>query len=91
MFPRGTGGIGWIKYKLKFTIAKCQTTTKFIFALTHCQIQLANSINYNSKTGLAHWKAATAPLRKDSEMYDCTPDGFHQFIKSIRVRADSYG
>ena len=54
-----------------------QNKEKFIFALTPGQIQLANPINYNSKTGLAHWKAATAPLRKDSETYDCTPDRFH--------------
>ena len=64
---------------------------KFLFTLTPGQIQLTDPINYNLKAGLAHWKSATALLRKDSELYDCTPDGFHQFIKCIRVRADSFG
>ena len=63
----------------------------FKFALTPGQIDNKELINYNSKTGVAHWKAATKPLRKDSQLYDCTPDGFHQFLKSIKVRADSYG
>ena len=66
-------------------------TEVFKFALTPGQIDNKELINYNSKTGVAHWKAATKPLRKDSQLYDCTPDGFHQFLKSIKVRADSYG
>ena len=63
----------------------------FLFALTPGQLNRNELINYNSKTGVAHWKAATAPLRKDSELYDCNPEGFHQFLKSIKVRADAYG
>ena len=26
----------------------------------------------------------------EEELYDCTPDEFHQFIKSLKVRAESY-
>ena len=63
----------------------------FKFALTPGQVDNKELINYNSKTGVAHWKAATKPLRNDSQLYDCTPDGFHQFLKSIKARADTNG
>ena len=43
------------------------------------------------KVGVTHWKASTTALRKGLALQDCIQDGFHQFIKSIKVRADSYG
>ena len=36
------------------------------------------------------WKVATEALRKGVELHDCTQDGLHQFIKSIKVLANSY-
>ena len=72
-------------------MTRSSTEERFIFALTPGQLNRIELINYNSKTGIAHWNAATKPLRKESQLYDCTPDGFHQFMKSIKVRAESYG
>ena len=64
---------------------------KIIFALTPGQLNRNDLFNYNSKAGIAHWNAATKALRKESQLYVCTPDGFHQFMKSIKVRAEAYG
>ena len=72
-------------------MTRSSTEERFIFALTPGQLNRSELINYNSKTGIAHWNAATKPLRKESQLYDCTPDGFHQFMKSIKVRAETYG
>ena len=58
------------------------------FALTLGQ---ANSgvINFTSKTGTALYKASTQKL--DEELYDCTPDGFFQFMQCLQVRAAKFG
>ena len=77
----------------------CVTKGKFGAVLYHYgewfynsgyQIEVRDTVGAG-KTGVAHWKAATKPLRNDSQLYDCTPDGFHQFLKSIKARADTYG
>ena len=72
-------------------MAKNKEEERFIFALTSGQLNRNEFINYNSKTGIAHWNAATQALRKESQLYECTPDGLHQFMKSIKVRAETYG
>lgn len=46
-------------------------------------------LDYTTKTGYYHWSGATAKL--EEELYDCSPNGFYQFIKSLTKRADSYG
>jgi hypothetical protein len=42
-------------------------------------------IDYSTKAGLSHFKSATAKLEEDP--YDCNPDGFYQFMKSVSNRA----
>ena len=46
-------------------------------------------LDYSQKTHFYHYKGATAKL--EEELYDCTPDGFYQFVKSLKKRAESYG
>jgi hypothetical protein len=38
---------------------------------------------------MSHYKGSTTKL--EEELYDCTPDGFYQFIKSLGTRAEEYG
>ena len=46
-------------------------------------------LNYSHKPHWYHWSGAVKKL--EEELYDCTPDGFYQFIKSMKERAKSYG
>ena len=46
-------------------------------------------LDYSIKAGYYHYKGATEKL--EEELYDCTPEGFYQFIKSLKKRAESYG
>jgi hypothetical protein len=46
-------------------------------------------IDYSKKIGETHYKGATAKV--EEELYDCNPDGFFQFIKSLAARAEEYG
>jgi len=46
-------------------------------------------IDYSTKAGMSHYKGSTAKL--EEELYDCTPDGFYQFIKSLGTRVKEYG
>ena len=48
---------------------------KFLFVPTPRQLNRNDFINYNKSVVVAHWKAATAASRKDSELYDCTLEG----------------
>ena len=48
---------------------------KFLFVPTPRQLNRNDFINYNKNVVVAHWKAATAASRKDSELYDCTLKG----------------
>ena len=45
----------------------------------------ANSgiLDYSLKAGYYHYKGATEKL--EEELYDCTPDGFYQFIQSLKT------
>ena len=46
-------------------------------------------IMMNAKQGRYHWKYATEKL--EEELYDCNPDGFFQFMKSIKETAEKFG
>ena len=46
-------------------------------------------IDYASKNGLNHCKGETENL--EEQLYDCTTETFYQFIKSLNIRARSYG
>ena len=46
-------------------------------------------ISMNTKQGYNHWKLATEKL--DEELYDCDPEGFYQFMKTLGSRADKCG
>ena len=46
-------------------------------------------IDFTEKAGWNIWKMATAPLQ--DEPYDCKPEGFYQFIKSLKGRANLFG
>jgi hypothetical protein len=46
-------------------------------------------LDYSTKTAASLYKDATSKLA--DELYDCSPDGFIQFIKSLRVRAEAFG
>ena len=46
-------------------------------------------IDFGSKPGWNHWKMATQKLQDD--LYDCKPEGFYQFIKNLKSRANYFG
>ena len=46
-------------------------------------------IDLTSRAGAILYKSATTKL--EEELYDCHPDGFYQFMKSLKVRADAFG
>jgi hypothetical protein len=46
-------------------------------------------IDYNSKAGYSKFKAGTSALNE--ELYDCSPDGFYQFIQDLKSRAEAFG
>ena len=58
------------------------------FSLTPGRANLG-ILDYTTKAGYYHWTGATAKL--EEELYDCSSDGFYQFIKSLKKRANSYG
>ena len=45
-------------------------------------------IDMSEKKGVNHYKNATKKLEED--LYDCDPDGFYQFMKSLKERADEF-
>ena len=47
------------------------------------------TINYRSKLGRSIYLNATAKL--EEELYDCDPEGFYQFIQSLKTHAAEYG
>ena len=57
------------------------------YSLTPAQL-IQGIIDYNTKTGKSHWKAATQKL--EDKLYDANPDGFYQFNKSTVVRAQEF-
>lgn len=60
----------------------------FVFSLTPGQAA-QGIINYNTKVGATHYKNAISKL--EAELYDCSQEGFYQFIKSLKERADAFG
>jgi hypothetical protein len=46
-------------------------------------------LDYSTKAAASLYKDATSKLSED--LYDCSPDGFIQFIKSVKVRAEAIG
>ncbi len=61
------------------------------FALTPA---LTNNavIDYTTSEGIKIYKAATYSLYgKEEEAFDCLPDGLHDFLSLLKVRADNNG
>jgi hypothetical protein len=46
-------------------------------------------LDYSTKAGTYLYKEATRKLSE--ELYDCPPNGFLQFMKSVKVRAEAFG
>ena len=46
-------------------------------------------LDYSTKEGKSHYKAATAKISED--LYDCSPEGFYQYLKSLEKRANEFG
>ena len=46
-------------------------------------------LDQGSKEGKIRWEKSTKPLA--DELYDCSTDGFYQFMQDLRVRADVFG
>ena len=59
------------------------------FSLTPGLARQGTVLDLSTKQGYYHYTGATDKLEED--LYDCTPDGFYQFIKSLGTRAKSYG
>jgi hypothetical protein len=57
--------------------------------LTHGTFDGIAILDYSTKTAASLYKDATSKLA--DELYDCSPDGFVQFMKSLRVRAEAFG
>jgi hypothetical protein len=47
-------------------------------------------LDYESKEGKSYFNKATSKL-EDDELYDCSANGFFQFMKSLETHADEYG
>jgi hypothetical protein len=46
-------------------------------------------LDYSTKVAASLYKDATSELSED--LYDCSPDGFIQFIKSVKVIPEAFG
>jgi hypothetical protein len=46
-------------------------------------------IDYTTKAGATLYRSATQKVSE--ELYDCTPEGFYQFIQKIKSRAEEFG
>ena len=46
-------------------------------------------IDYTTKAGATLYRSATQKVSE--ELYDCTPEGFYQFIQKIKTRAEEFG
>ena len=61
----------------------------FVFGLTPGLTANDAPLDYLSKVGYSRFKSGTEKL--EEELYDCSPDGFFQFMQSIRTRAEEFG
>ena len=59
-----------------------------VFGVAPCRPR-TEVIDYSTKRGYVHFKDATAKLCET--LYDCEPDGFYQFMKSLKMRAKKFG
>jgi len=59
-----------------------------VFGVAPCHPR-TEVINYSTKRGYVHLKDATA--KQCETLYDCEPDGFYQFMKSLKMRAKKFG
>ena len=59
------------------------------FSLTPGTYDGVAILDYSTKAGTYLYKEATSKLSE--ELYDCSPDGFLQFMKSVKVRAEAFG
>jgi hypothetical protein len=59
-----------------------------VFSLTPGTAQ-EGIIDFNTKGGKSLYGYATEKL--EEELYDCTPDGFYQFLQNIKTRAEEFG
>jgi len=61
--------------------------TAVVFGVVPCRPR-TEVIYYSTKRGYVHFKDATAKLCET--LYDCEPDGFYQFMKSLKMRAKKF-
>ena len=59
-----------------------------VFSLTPRQAT-QGLLDYNTKAGRSHYRHTTSKLKE--ELYNCSPEGFYQFMKSLGTRAEEYG
>jgi hypothetical protein len=60
------------------------------FSLTAGTLIDGNTLrDYSTKVGATLYKDATSKL--STQLYDCSPDGYLQFMKSLKVRAEAFG
>ena len=68
---------------------QAQVQQQVVFSLTPGTRDGKAILDYSTKTGSALYKDATSKL--SAELYDCSPDGYLQFMKSLKVRAEAFG
>jgi hypothetical protein len=59
------------------------------FSLTPGTLDGQATLDYSKKAGVSLYKEATSKLSAD--LYDCSPEGYLQFMKSLKVRAEAFG
>jgi hypothetical protein len=65
-------------------------TNESTFSLTPGTLIDGNTLlDYSTKVGAALYKDVTSKL--STQLYDCSPDGYLQFMKNLKVRAEAFG
>jgi hypothetical protein len=59
------------------------------FSLTPGQAVSTRNMDYTNKEDRIYYDKATAPLTKI--LYECAPEGFFQYIKTLKTRANELG
>jgi hypothetical protein len=68
---------------------QAQAQQQVVFSLTPGTLDGTAILDYKTKMGQTLYKDATSKL--SAELYDCSPDGYLQFMKSLKVRAEAFG
>jgi hypothetical protein len=71
------------------TRGQTQRQPQPFFSLTPGSYDGVAVLDYSTKAGTYLYKEATSKLSE--ELYDCSPGGFLQFMKSVKVRVEEFG